>query len=47
MSARLLYGFRISVFFGLALTVVGDRARHPGRALQGYFGGRVDLTGQR
>ena len=29
MTARLLYGFRVSIYFGLALTFVGDGAGHP------------------
>jgi len=47
MTARLLYGFRTSVFFGLALTFVATILGILVGALQGYFGGRVDLTGQR
>jgi len=45
--ARLLYGFRISVYFGLALTLVGTVLGIIIGALQGYFGGRVDLGTQR
>ena len=45
--ARLLYGFRISVLFGLALTFVGTLLGIAVGAVQGYFGGRVDLTTQR
>jgi len=47
MVARLLYGFRISVYFGLALTVAGTLLGIVIGALQGYFGGRVDLATQR
>jgi microcin C transport system permease protein len=47
MAARLLYGFRTSVFFGLALTFVGVVLGILIGAVQGYFGGRIDLTWQR
>jgi microcin C transport system permease protein len=47
MVARLLYGFRISIFFAFALTAVGTVLGILAGALQGYFGGRIDLTGQR
>lgn len=45
--ARLLYGFRLSILFGLALTVVGTIIGIICGALQGYFGGRTDLFFQR
>jgi microcin C transport system permease protein len=45
--ARLLYGFRISVLFGLALTAIGVLVGIAAGAVQGYFGGRVDLGLQR
>jgi microcin C transport system permease protein len=45
--ARLLYGFRISVYFGLALTLVGTVLGIIIGAVQGYFGGRIDLGTQR
>lgn len=45
--ARLLYGFAVSVSFGLALTVAGTLLGIVIGALQGYFGGRIDLAGQR
>jgi len=45
--ARLLYGFRISVLFGLALTSIGVAAGIAAGAVQGYFGGRIDLAFQR
>ncbi|WP_456154523.1 ABC transporter permease [Spiribacter pallidus] len=45
--ARLIYGFRISVLFGLALTLASSLIGVAVGALQGYFGGRVDLFGQR
>lgn len=45
--ARLVYGFRISVLFAFALTVVGTLVGVVAGALQGYFGGRFDLLAQR
>jgi microcin C transport system permease protein len=45
--ARLLYGFRLSVLFGLGLTVVGTLLGIIAGAVQGYFGGRTDLFCQR
>jgi microcin C transport system permease protein len=45
--ARLLYGFRISVLFGLALTAIGVLLGVAAGAVQGYFGGRTDLAMQR
>lgn len=45
--ARLIYGFRLSVLFGLALTLVGTTAGIIAGALQGFFGGRIDLFLQR
>lgn len=45
--ARLIYGFRISVLFGLALTAIGMALGVLTGALQGYLGGKVDLWGQR
>lgn len=45
--ARLLYGFRLSVLFALALTAVGTAIGVLLGALQGYFGGRFDLLFQR
>lgn len=45
--ARLLYGFRLSVLFGLALTAIGTGLGIVMGALQGYFAGRVDITLQR
>jgi microcin C transport system permease protein len=47
MVARLLYGFRISIYFGLSLTFVATLLGIAVGALQGYFGGRVDLGAQR
>ncbi|UXY16767.1 ABC transporter permease [Chitiniphilus purpureus] len=45
--ARLLYGFRVSALFGLALTAVGMVLGIFFGALQGYFAGRTDLFMQR
>ncbi len=45
--ARLIYGFRISVLFGLTLTLVSSAIGVAVGALQGYFGGWVDLSVQR
>ena len=45
--ARLIYGFRISVFFGLALTIASSLIGILAGAVQGYFGGWVDLAMQR
>jgi microcin C transport system permease protein len=47
ITARLLYGFRVSIFFGLALTFVATVLGVLIGALQGYFGGKVDLATQR
>ncbi len=47
MVARLAYGFRVSLAFGLALTFVGTVFGVSAGALQGYFGGRIDLGMQR
>jgi microcin C transport system permease protein len=45
--ARLIYGFRISVLFGLALTAVSSVIGVAAGAAQGYFGGWTDLLFQR
>ena len=47
MLARLLYGFRISVLFGFALTILSSIVGIAAGAVQGYFGGLVDLLFQR
>jgi microcin C transport system permease protein len=47
VAARLIYGFRISVLFGFALTVVSVIVGVAAGAVQGYFGGWVDLSFQR
>lgn len=45
--ARLIYGFRLSVMFGLVLTFFSSIIGVAVGALQGFFGGIVDLFGQR
>ena len=45
--AKLLYAFRLSVLFGLGMTVITSAIGVTVGALQGYFGGLVDLLGQR
>ncbi len=45
--ARLIYGLRISILFGLILTLVGSVLGIAVGAIQGYFGGKIDLLGQR
>jgi len=47
LLAQLLYGFRVSVLFGLALTAVGVMLGIAAGAVQGFFGGRIDLAFQR
>jgi microcin C transport system permease protein len=47
VAARLLYGFRLSVLFAFALTVIGTIVGVLLGGLQGYFGGRFDLWFQR
>jgi len=47
LLAQLIYGFRISVLFALALTVIGTLLGIVTGAIQGYFGGRTDLAFQR
>ncbi len=45
--ARLLYGFRLSVLFGLILTIFSSIVGVAAGAVQGYFGGWIDLLFQR
>lgn len=45
--ARILYGTRISILFGLMLTLCTSVIGILAGAVQGYYGGRVDLWGQR
>jgi microcin C transport system permease protein len=47
VTARLIYGFRISVLFGLALTVASSIIGVCVGAMQGYYGGKIDIFGQR
>ncbi len=47
MVAQLLYGFRVSVLFGLALTFTGVVLGLITGAIQGFFGGKTDLAFQR
>lgn len=47
LVARVLYGFRISVLFGLLLTFFSSIFGIAVGAIQGYFGGLIDLLGQR
>src|SRR6202007_1317569 len=45
--ARLIYGLRLSILFGLALTLVSSVIGAPACAVQGCFAVRVDRVGQR
>jgi microcin C transport system permease protein len=45
--ARLIYGFRISMLFGLTLAIVSSIVGVAAGAVQGYFGGLIDLLFQR
>jgi microcin C transport system permease protein len=45
--ARLIYGFRISMLFGIALTIISSVIGITAGAVQGYFGGLTDLLFQR
>lgn len=45
--ARVIYGFRVSVLFGLLLTIISSMVGIFAGAVQGYFGGRTDLIFQR
>ncbi len=47
VAARVIYGFRISVLFGLILTVISSVIGIFAGAIQGYYGGRTDLIMQR
>jgi microcin C transport system permease protein len=45
--ARVIYGFRLSVLFGFALTIVSSAVGIAAGAVQGYYGGATDLLFQR
>lgn len=47
VAARVIYGFRVSVLFGLILTLASCVVGVAVGALQGFYGGKVDLFGQR
>lgn len=47
VAARVIYGFRISVVFGLTLTIASCIVGVIVGAIQGFYGGKVDLFGQR
>ena len=47
VSARLIYGFRISILFGFSLTILSSIIGVTSGAVQGYFGGWTDLLFQR
>jgi len=47
VAARVLYGFRISVLFGLILTILSSIIGVASGAFQGYYGGKLDLVMQR
>lgn len=47
LLAQLIYGFRVSVLFGLALTAIGTVLGILAGAVQGYFAGKTDLAFQR
>ncbi|MBS8239064.1 ABC transporter permease [Marinobacter lipolyticus] len=47
VAARVIYGFRISVLFGLTLTFASCIVGVMVGAIQGFYGGKVDLLGQR
>jgi microcin C transport system permease protein len=47
LLAQLIYGFRVSVLFGIALTAIGTALGILAGAVQGYFAGKTDLAFQR
>ncbi|MCD8562600.1 MAG: ABC transporter permease [Alphaproteobacteria bacterium] len=47
VMARVIYGFRLSVLFGLILTFISSIIGVAAGAVQGYYGGKLDLVMQR
>ncbi len=47
VAARVIYGFRLSVLFGLTLTFISSIIGVAAGAVQGYYGGRLDMAMQR
>jgi microcin C transport system permease protein len=47
VTARVIYGFRISVLFGLVLTILSSIVGVAAGAVQGYYGGLLDISFQR
>ena len=47
VAARVIYGFRLSVLFGLILTLISSLIGIAAGAMQGYYGGKLDLVMQR
>lgn len=47
VAARVIYGFRLSVLFGLMLTIISSIVGIIAGAFQGYYGGKLDLFMQR
>ncbi len=47
VAARVIYAFRLSVLFGLVLTLVSSVIGIAAGAVQGYYGGWIDLLAQR
>jgi microcin C transport system permease protein len=47
VAARVIYGFRVSILFALALTIGSTILGIAAGAAQGYYGGKIDLLGQR
>lgn len=45
--ARVIYGLRVSVLFGLSLTLISSIIGVAVGAMQGFYGGKIDLFGQR